>query len=287
MFPPQTAEWTRGRIEMFKQFLIGLLTGLIAVGSLAYLIFSSEPEDLGMRLDKYLTSAGVSTRSATAKAVRAGEVVVDGVTVRDTAAAVTPGVSRVFLRGEEVLWRDHLWIMLNKPEGYVSATEDSRAPVVTDLLDPRDAPRVFPCGRLDKYTVGLMLLTDDGLLSHQLLSPAHHVAKTYSYRCRDVLSEKDAERLRAGVHIEGGYVTAPCGLEQDSGTSGRITLTEGKYHQIKQMFGAVGNEIVFLERITFGPVALDPSLGRGEWRYLTPEEEKMLKAAGTAPKQKS
>lgn len=229
-----------------------------------------------MRLDKYLTAAGVSTRSATAKAVRAGEITVDGVRVKDAGMQITPGVSRVVLRGVEILWREHIYVMLNKPEGYVSATEDSRAPVVNSLLDERDSQRVFPCGRLDKYTVGLMLLTDDGELSHRLLAPARHVAKTYLYRCRDPLTEDDAEKLRSGVHIEGGYLTAPCGLELLSSTEGNITLTEGKYHQIKQMFGAVGNEITALERITFGPLTLDRTLKRGEWRYLDDREIAVL-----------
>lgn len=264
---------------MMKRFLTGLILGILFVGSLVIILLTSRPEDLNMRLDKYLTSAGVSTRSATAKAVRAGEITVDGSVVRDAGMQVVPGKSVVILRGEEVLWRENVYILLNKPEGYVSATEDGRAPVVNDLLDKRDAARVFPCGRLDKYTVGLMLLTDDGEMSHRLLAPARHVAKTYFYRCREPLTDADAARLRAGVHIEGGYLTAPCGLKPETATSGRITLTEGKYHQIKQMFGAVGNEITGLERVTFGPLSLDPALARGQWRYLTEAEVAALKAA--------
>lgn len=264
---------------MGKSFLIGLAVGLLFVGLPVFILLSFRPEDLGMRLDKYLTLAGVSTRSATAKAARSGEITVDGETVRDPGTQITPGVSRVLLRGENVLWRENVYILLNKPEGYVSATEDSRAPVVNELLDSKDAARVFPCGRLDKYTVGLMLLTDDGVMSHRLLAPARHVAKTYAYRCREPLSEADAARLRAGVHIGGGYLTAPCVLEPETPVSGRITLTEGKYHQIKQMFGAVGNEIVWLERVTFGPLSLDPALKRGEWRYLTEDEIAALREA--------
>lgn len=232
-----------------------------------------------MRIDKYLSASGAATRSETAKAARAGEICVDGVRVKDPGMQIVPGKVRVTFRGQEIVYREHVFIMLNKPEGYVSATEDGHAPVVTELLDDRDAPRVFPCGRLDKYTVGLMFLTDDGELSHRLLAPVRHVAKTYRYKCRDALTVENAEKLRSGVHIEGGYLTAPCGLEPDSSFSGAITLTEGKYHQIKQMFGSVGNEITYLERVTFGPLTLDPGLERGQWRYLTETEIDALYAS--------
>ncbi|MCQ2354148.1 MAG: rRNA pseudouridine synthase [Clostridia bacterium] len=240
-----------------------------------------------MRLDKFLTAAGVSTRSAASKSARAGDITVNGVRVKDAGMQIDPSNDTVMLHGQTITWREHIYVMLNKPEGYVSATEDSRAPVVNALLDEHDAARVFPCGRLDKYTVGLMLLTDDGELSHRLLAPARHVAKTYRYHCRDPLTEDAAGRMREGVHIEGGYLTAPCGIEIITPTTGNITLTEGKYHQIKQMFGAVGNEITALERLTFGPLTLDGKLERGEWRYLSDEEINALYAAADLKKIKN
>ena len=124
-----------------------------------------------------------------------------------------------------------------------------------------------------------MILTDDGEMSHRLLAPAHHVPKSYRYRCENPLSESDEKRLCEGVHIEGGYLTNPCDIRAESEFEGIITIHEGKYHQIKQMFGAVGNKITYLERITFGPLALDPALERGEWRYLTEEEIALLAEA--------
>ncbi len=232
-----------------------------------------------MRLDKLIANAGLASRSEISKAVRGGRVSVNGIPAKSPALQVDPERDSIVYCGKTVSYREHIYIMLNKPEGYVSATEDKNAPVVTDLLLPADAARVHPCGRLDKYTLGLMLLTDDGEMSHRLLAPARHVPKTYKYTCGSPLSESDKERLCTGVHIEGGYLTQPCEIAIRSEFEGEITLHEGKYHQIKQMFGAVGNKITYLERITFGPLSLDPALERGEWRYLTEDEIALLAEA--------
>ena len=232
-----------------------------------------------MRLDKMISSTGIASRSQISSAVRAGRVLVDGVVAKKADMQVDPDKVSVIYCGTPVCYRQYTYIMLNKPEGYVSATEDKNAPVVTDLLLPADGARVHPCGRLDKYTLGMMILTDDGEMSHRLLAPARHVPKTYRYRCESPLSESDKERLCEGVHIEGGYLTKPCEMTLSTEFEGEITLHEGKYHQIKQMFGAVGNKITYLERITFGPLALDPALDRGEWRYLTEEEIALLAEA--------
>ena len=235
----------------------------------------------GMRLDKYLSAAGECSRRDCAREVRAGLILIDGIPARRSDDEVKPGISRVTRRGVEIEWREHVYIMLNKPEGYVSATEDRRdgCPVVTELCEERDRARVFPCGRLDKYTVGLMLLTDDGELSHRILSPARHVDKTYRYTSAKPLDDEAAVRLQNGVYIEGGYLTAPCLVKRESDFTGLITIHEGKYHQIKPMFGAVGNEITALERISFGPLALDSALGRGQVRYLTSDEVAALRTA--------
>jgi 16S rRNA pseudouridine516 synthase len=170
--------------------------------------------------------------------------------------------------------------MLNKPEGYVSATEDTLSPTVLTLL-PEELQRIglFPCGRLDKNTLGLMLLTNNGPLSHKLLSPKNHVAKKYRFTVKFPISENDVTALEAGVDI-GGYLTAPCKVEMTDEKNGYITLTEGRYHQIKLMAEAVHNQITYLERVTFGPIALDTSLERGQWRYLTAEEQEMLESHG-------
>lgn len=226
-----------------------------------------------MRLDKFLTVTGTATRSEASKAVRMGRVLVDGVPAKSPSHAVDPERNRVKYFGEPVEYRRYTYIMLNKPEGYVSATEDGRDKTVLDLLPEKlQKFNLFPCGRLDKYTVGLMLLTDNGPLGHRLLAPKSHVSKTYYFEAERSISVEDVKALEEGVHIAGGYLTKPSRVTMLSENTGRITITEGKYHQIKQMLEAVDNRITLLERATFGPLVLDETLARGEWRFLTPEE---------------
>ena len=221
-----------------------------------------------MRLDKMISSTGIASRSQIASAVRGGRVTVDGVVARKADMQVDPDAVRVVYCGTPVCYRKFTYIMLNKPEGYVSATEDGRLPTVIELL-PEELQKIglFPCGRLDKNTLGLMLLTNDGDTSHRLLAPKSHVAKTYAFRLKFPLSDADIAALERGVDI-GGYMTAPCSVVRDGEKEGRITLTEGKYHQIKLMMEAVHNQVTYLERISFGPLVLDAALERGEWRYL-------------------
>ncbi len=234
-----------------------------------------------MRLDKYLSLTGTATRSEASRAVRAGEVLVDGVPAKKADMQIDPDTARVTFRGAAVVYRAYTYILLNKPDGVVSATEDGREQTVLDLLPDelrRIRPALFPCGRLDKHTTGLMLLTNNGDLAHRLLSPARHVDKTYCFRVKFPLSDEDISALEAGVDI-GGYVTAPCHVERDADTperAGRITLHEGKYHQIKLMMEARHNQITALCRITFGPLTLDETLAPGEWRLLTEEETNQL-----------
>ena len=232
-----------------------------------------------MRLDKLLSECQLATRSEAAKACRAGLVTVNGEAVRKADLHVDPEKDSVVFRGETVEYREFVYLMLNKPDGYISATEDGRGPVVTELL-PLKYQRMglFPCGRLDKHTLGLMLLTNDGVMAHRLLAPKSHVTKSYGFRVRDPLTDADVSRLEAGVDI-GDYVTKPCRVERSTPTEGVIYITEGKYHQIKRMMEAVDNRITDLERLTFGPLTLDSSLERGEWRMLTSEEEAALAEA--------
>ena len=233
-----------------------------------------------MRLDKFLSVTGTLTRSESKKAIRAGRLRIDGAVAKSGETQLDPEMQKVSLDGKEIIYRRFTYIMLNKPEGYVSATDDKKDKTVLDLLpDEMKKDGLFPCGRLDKYTIGLMLITDDGDIGHKLLAPKSHVTKSYRFEAEHEVSEADAEALRTGVHIEGGYLTKPCGLTLDEGrSSGVITLREGKYHQIKQMLEATKNKITYLERITFGSLGLDASLARGEWRYLTEEEIKALRA---------
>ena len=228
-----------------------------------------------MRLDKYLAHGGELSRAEAQKLARRGEITVDGEVVRDASTHVDESSAEVRVSGRLVSWRRFLYIMLNKPAGYVSSTDDA-GPTVMDLLPPEHLKRgLAPCGRLDRDTVGLLLITDDGATVHELLAPKKHVAKRYRYTLTAPLSPEGAAAIRAGIDL-GDFVTAPAQLFPETGTEGEIVITEGKFHQIKRMFHAVGTEISSLERLAFGPLVLDPALGRGEWRELTDEEIKAI-----------
>ncbi len=233
-----------------------------------------------MRLDKFLSDAGVATRTEIAKAAHAGMICVNGAVVRKAGSHVDPTSDEISYCGEHIIYRQFTYIMLNKPTGYVSSTDDDKSPTVLELL-PEELRRIglFPCGRLDKNTVGLMILTNNGALSHKLLAPKSHVSKIYFFINKFPTSDNDVQRLESGIDI-GGYVTAPCRVKMISENRGYITLTEGKYHQIKLMMLAVNNQITFLERVSFGPIVLDNMLPRGKWRYLTPNEQELLEAQG-------
>lgn len=231
-----------------------------------------------MRIDKLLSDMGIAPRSKSRIACRSGQVTVDGVPVKDSSCHVDPEKQRIVFRGREISYRRYTYVMLNKPEGYVSATDDKSLPYVTELL-PEELRRreLFPVGRLDRDTVGLMILTNNGQLAHSLLSPKHHVTKEY-YFTSAVPLDKDAERaFTEGITLSDGYECKPAELHLDADRqSGRIVLTEGKYHQIKRMIASRDNRVTSLERISFGGIPLDNALERGEWRYLTDEEIALL-----------
>ena len=240
-----------------------------------------------MRLDKLMSGTGLLSRTECAKAARAGRISVNGAVTKSASVQIDPDADRITLDGTEVSYRKYTYIMLNKPDGYVSATEDGRDPTVLELLPPElQRLSLFPCGRLDKHTTGMMLLTDNGPLGHRLLAPKSHVSKTYVFTSKFPISEQDVEALEGGVPIEmkdgGSYLTAPASVKitNEARTAGEITLTEGKYHQIKFMLIAVHNQITSLSRKTFGPLSLDPMLKAGEWRFLTAEEIAALEAHG-------
>ena len=237
-----------------------------------------------MRLDKFISSTGLLSRSECAKAAKVGRIAVNGAVVKSTSLQIDPGADRVTLDGAPLRYEEFVYVMLNKPDGYVSATEDGRDPTVLDLLPAELQKRaLFPCGRLDKHTTGIMLLTDNGPLGHKLLSPKHHVEKQYAFTAKFPISDDDIRALESGVPIEtkdgGIYLTKPARVTLTNGarTAGLITLVEGKYHQIKFMLVAVHNQITSLSRVTFGPLTLDPALQPGEWRYLTEDEINALK----------
>ena len=224
-----------------------------------------------MRLDKFISDTGTASRKECARAARAGLILVDGLAVRDPSVHIDESCAKVVFCGKPVRWSRFTYVMLHKPAGVICTTEDTPRSVMR-LLPPEFSRKgMFPCGRLDIDTVGLLLITDDGPLAHVLLSPRHHVEKTYAYRCDPPIEEAQIRQLESGVDMD-GYLTKPARIKAESGDRGRITVTEGKYHQIKRMFAAVGSEIVFLKREQFGPLTLDLALKAGAWRFLTDAE---------------
>ena len=210
-----------------------------------------------MRIDKFLSECKVATRRESGAAIRRGQVLLDGAAVKRADTQVDPEKSEVIYCGVRVLYRRYTYVLLNKPDGVVSATADARERTVLDLLPPEVRKfELFPCGRLDKNTLGLVLLTDNGPLAHTLLSPKRHVEKVYRFECAHPLTAETVKKLEGGVDI-GGYVTKPCTIRMDGETAGEITLSEGKYHQIKLMWNAVDNRILYLERIRFANLTPD------------------------------
>ena len=231
-----------------------------------------------MRLDKFISECGIASRKETAVIAKRGLLLVDGVPVKDASKHINPDLQSVTFMGREITYRRFTYVMLNKPEGYVSATEDSRLPVVTELLpDELRKREVFPVGRLDRDTVGLMILTNNGPLAHTLLSPKRHVEKEYYFESAEPLPKDAEERFRSGITLADGYEckSAKILLNPDR-QSGVITLTEGKYHQIKRMIASFENKVTHLKRIKFAGIPLDVALSSGEWRYLTKDETEKL-----------
>ncbi|SEM70800.1 pseudouridine synthase [Paenibacillus sp. OV219] len=241
-----------------------------------------------MRLDKLLSNMGFGTRSEIRKVVKQGRVTVDGVIVKDFGMLLDPEAQTVMFDDETVIYKDTIYVMLNKPQGVISATEDKRERTVLDLLDPEDQVlQPFPVGRLDKDTEGLLLLTNDGKLAHELLSPKKHVPKTYEALVHGDVDASDQDAFAQGVTLEDGYETMPAKLiigekeSREDGVYSSITLTihEGKFHQVKRMFESVGKKVVYLRRISMGPLLLDESLPLGAYRPLTEAELESLQNA--------
>ncbi len=230
-----------------------------------------------MRLDKFMSEAGLLSRTECKKAVKAGQITVDGVAPKSSDIHVDPEKASITYMGQPVCYKKYTYIMLNKPEGYVSATDDKREKTVLELLGEREQRLgLFPCGRLDKNTLGLLILTNDGELCHRLLSPKHHVAKVYYFKAERRITEDDRIRLESGVRLD-GEITKPAKLTLcEDETCGYLTITEGKFHQVKRMLEAVCNKVIYLERVEFAGIPLDTSLERGQWRELTPVEEAHL-----------
>lgn len=233
-----------------------------------------------MRLDKFISNMGLASRREIKTYHKKGEILVNGVNATAPDMQIDENKDIVFFRGERIQYNKYIYVMLNKPSGWLSATDDRKDKTVLDLLDERHRKMgLFPVGRLDKDTEGLLILTNDGELCHKLLSPKHHVPKKYYVRSEKPVDDLTAQAFSEGVIIEGGYKTLPAKLElTDTERESYITICEGKFHQVKQMYKAVSNSVVYLERVEFGAIKLDRSLKRGEWRYLSQEETQRLRS---------
>lgn len=228
------------------------------------------------RLDKIIASTGKWSRRDVKELARRGLVTVNGSAVRLVEEKFDPEAVEISVKGEALSYQRYTWIMLNKPAGCLSATEDGRGKTVLDLL-PLELRRkkLFPVGRLDKDTEGLLLLTDEGPLAHTLLSPRRHVDKVYYVRTAGRLTEEDCRAFAAGLSLADGLQCLPAKLEilsAGEGSEAHVTLREGKFHQIKRMLASRGKPVVYLERIQMGPLPLDRELPRGAFRFLTEEE---------------
>lgn len=229
-----------------------------------------------MRIDKLLANIGYGTRKEVKKMLKTGAVLVNEHAVKDAKAHVDPIKDRVTVHGELVEYKEFIYLMMNKPPGVISATEDNFQETVIDLLSAEHAAyEPFPVGRLDKDTEGLLLITNDGKLTHKLLSPKKHVPKLYFAVIEGMVTEKDIAAFRNGVTFDDGYLTKPAELQiLKSGETSEIEISimEGKFHQVKRMFEAVGKRVNYLKRISMGSLELDEELELGTYRELTVDE---------------
>ncbi len=230
-----------------------------------------------------LANMGYGSRKEIRKLCKSGAVKVDGELIKDSSMHVDPDGQEVQILGEVVHYREFVYLMMNKPQGVISATEDAMEETVVDLLDAEFfAFDVFPVGRLDKDTEGLLLLTNDGKLAHELLSPKKHVPKRYFAQIRGRVSEADGEAFRKGVTLDDGYKTLPADLTiltQGDISEIELVIYEGKYHQVKRMFESVGKKVTYLKRIAMGSLQLDEDLEPGEYRELAEEEIELLRTS--------
>ena len=231
-----------------------------------------------MRLDKFIVNCGMATRSEVKKLVKQGRVTVDGITAVKSDEKIDENISVVCLDGEQLNYREFIYLMLNKPSGYVSATYDAKLPTVIDLV-PEEYLHFepFPVGRLDIDTEGLLILTNDGKLAHELTSPKKHVYKTYYAELDADMEDTDIEIFKNGIKLDEDFTTLPAELViTEDRKKVYISICEGKFHQVKRMCQKVGKNVVYLERVKMGGLELDGSLERGTVRELTNNEIQLI-----------
>ena len=232
-----------------------------------------------MRLDKYLADMSVGTRTEVKKLIRQGKVAIDGVIQKSPDIKIDEKKQVVTCNEQTVSYQTYEYYMLNKPAGVVSATTDKKDKTVLDLIESKKRKDLFPVGRLDKDTEGLLLITNDGELAHRLLAPKKHVDKVYFAKIEGVVTEEDKCKFAEGLDIGDDEFTKPASLEilvSGDVSEIRLTIQEGKFHQVKRMFESVGKKVLYLKRLSMGTLKLDEDLALGEYRALTEEELEQL-----------
>ncbi|AVU90797.1 TPA: rRNA pseudouridine synthase [Listeria monocytogenes] len=230
-----------------------------------------------MRLDKLLSHTGFGSRKEVKPLLKSGAVVVNGTIQKDSKTQVNPDKDQITVHGTPVVYQEFVYFMLHKPQNVVSATEDNVSETVIDLLAQEDTlTGPFPVGRLDKDTEGLLIITNDGTLAHNLLSPKKHIDKTYYAKIDGDVTAADVEAFAAGIELDDGYTCKPASLEIITPNEINVTIQEGKFHQVKRMFAARGKTVSYLKRISMGNLQLDESLELGEYRPLTEAELAIL-----------
>ena len=231
------------------------------------------------RIDKIIASQGQYSRSEVKKLVKDGRVTLDGKVIKSSDVKADPDKNDIAIDGKSIGYKKHLYIMLNKPQGVVSATEDTDHKTVIDLV-PKELKRdgLFPAGRLDGDTVGFVIITDDGDFAHRILSPKNHIMKTYHATLQRPVTQEDIDAFKNGIELKDGTLCLEAQVKAlDSDTPmAEIKICEGKYHQVKRMFAALGNKVVFLKRVKMGNLPLDESLEEGQCREITPEELELI-----------
>ena len=235
---------------------------------------------MAIRLDKFLTEVGIGTRSEVKKYIRQGLVTIDSVPAQKPEQKIDEKTAKVCFRGNEIVYAAYEYYLLYKPAGCVSATEDRLHKTVMDYLTDTVRKDLFPVGRLDLDTEGLLLITNDGALAHDLLSPSKHVEKTYYAKVKGRVAEDDVNQFEKGVDIGEEKPTKPAKLvivSEGDISEIRLTITEGRFHQVKRMFEAVGKEVVYLKRLSMGSLVLPDDLAPGDYRSLTIQELESLR----------
>ena len=230
-----------------------------------------------VRLDKFISDTGHASRREAKELVKAGRVRIDAAIASSVDMKIDPDAATVFIDGEALDYKKYRYIMMNKPNGVVSATEDSQQQTVIDLL-PESLRKqdIFPVGRLDKDTTGLLLLTNDGSFSHSIITPKKHVAKVYRAAVTGILDESDVRAFEEGIVLADGTECMPAKLSIERPSVGLATVYEGKYHQVKRMFAARGKHVTALHRLSIGGLSLDPALKSGQFRELSEEEMELI-----------